>query len=132
MTTPTPRSDFLGVYNRNETADNFAEFPFRVAISYNSRSSKEKTWINYGLFRSELAAARAYNIFAIRDFGKGAIINKCPDLSRDELVELNTFTQSTPKRQAALVKARAKYQAILEGGHTFRTHESAHVAQAAV
>ena len=74
MTAQRKQSNFLGVYLTNPEVDYAEETPYRVSLGI-TKSGEETQWVYGGFFNTEQAAARAYNVIAIQNLGKDAIIN---------------------------------------------------------
>ena len=117
MTTPT-RSQFLGVYN-NKQESSATEVPFRAAIRRGV--GKNATWVNLGYTKTEAVAAKVYNMYAIKFFGKGAIINDLT-LTDAEFIEFKTFINDKPKRIDTLAKSRDIANTLIQSGGKFRKH----------
>lgn len=119
------RSKYLGVYNI--AADKVVDGLYRVAIRKKNfqLSTPEKPhydWFNVNQqFRTEEAAARVYNAYAISFFGKGAVLNEVP-ATQAGTDEVWAYFQAKENRAATLTRIKAKQKDILESGHTFKLH----------
>lgn len=118
------RSEFLGVYNVAADQLKDENKPFRVAIRFNDRKTGERKWFNVPQhFSTEVAAARVYNAYAIRFFGKGAILNKINEIAAMENVnEVHEYFNATPNREKVLQRSSKRVRELLEAGHVFRQH----------
>jgi len=114
----TTRSEYLGVYN-NKQESSATEVPFRAAIRRGV--GKSATWVNLGYTKTEAVAAKVYNMYAIKFFGKGAIVNDVT-LTPAEFIEFKAFIEAKPKRVSTLAESRDVANKIIHAGGKFRKH----------
>ena len=119
------RSKYLGVYNVSE--DKVVDGKYRVAIRKKNfiASTPDKPvydWFNVNQqFKTETAAARVYNAYAISFFGKGAVLNDVT-LTDADTAEVLAYFNHNEFRAATMERIAKKMQDIKATGHDFKMH----------
>lgn len=115
------KNNFLGVYETNTDHDYAKEVPFRVAINVPGEDD-EDNWINCGYFITEQAAARAYNMYAIKHLGKDAVLNDIgkPTVAQND--EFNQFLNQKPHRAQTYKLSVTKAQELIKSYGNFAMH----------
>jgi len=115
------KNSYIGVYETNPEHDYSKEVPFRVAINVPNEDG-EANWINCGYFMTEAAAARAYNMYAIRYFGKSAVLNDIGVPTKAQNDEFNQFLNHKPHRAQTYTLSVAKAKELIAQYGEFTMH----------
>ena len=128
------KNSFLGVYETNPEHDYAKEVPFRVAILVpaselsGENPEGDDVWINCGYFKTEAAAARAYNMYAIKYLGKDAILNLIGTPTKAVNDEFNDFLSQKPHRSRTYTLSVAKANKLIKEYGNFVTYSGKPVA----
>lgn len=108
------KNNFLGVFETNPEHDYAKSVPFRVALQIVDRDDPdEKIWMNAGYLKTENAAARVYNMYAIEHYGKDAILNDVGVPTKVQNEDFNVYLNDRPKRAQTYALSVAKAQKLI-------------------
>ena len=115
-------SEYIGVYTTNPEADYAEEVPYRVALPMR-KEGEETNWIYGGFFKTQQTAARAYNLLAIENLGKDAIINDIGKPTKAMNDEFSDYLGQNPNRAQRYKLTTEKAKSLIKEYGAFKTHK---------
>ena len=116
------QSDYIGVYLTNPEADYAEDVPYRVAMPIR-KEGEETEWIYGGFFKTQHTAARAYNLIAIENMGRNAIINDIGKPTKAMNDEFAEFLSQNPNRAQRYKLTTEKAKELIKQYGAFKTHK---------
>lgn len=121
-TATTKQSEYIGVYNTNPEMDYSKDVPFRVALPMR-KEGEETDWIYGGFFKTQQTAARAYNLLAIENLGKDAVINDIGRPTKAMNDEFAQYLSQNPNRMQRYKLTTEKAKQLIKEYGAFKTHK---------